>query len=253
MFYPHRLAGPERATLLRNILERLRAQRAQGKVPVVVFDLDGTLIDNRPRVVRILHELGEHWKGAHPAAAAKAMSASTDLIGYGVIDNMRRLGIDDPALHEEGLQFWKDRFFTDTYQDHDVEIPGAVAYVRACHDAGALIVYLTGRDLPGMALGTLKSLRDLGFPIGTIGTKLVTKPAFEIPDTEFKRGVAPQIGQFGEVLAVFDNEPANCNLFLDAYPECDSVFVDTQHAPNPPALHDRAKVIDHFDMSENAA
>jgi hypothetical protein len=109
-------------------------------------------------------------------------------------------------------------------------------------------VYLTGRDLPGMALGTFKSLRDLGFPIGTMGAKLVTKPAFDIPDTEFKRGVAGDLGRFGEVIAVFDNEPANCNLLLEAYPACDSVFVDTQHAPEPPELDSRVLVIDSFEM-----
>ena len=129
-----------------------------------------------------------------------------------------------------------------------MEIPGAVKFARACHDAGALLVYLTGRDLPGMALGTFKSLRDLGFPIGTMGTKLVTKPAFEIPDTEFKQSVARDLGRFGEVIAVFDNEPANCNLLLEAYPKCESVFVDSQHAPDPPVLDARVHVIDTFEM-----
>ncbi len=246
IFHPKRLPESERAALLTRILERIQA-RAASVCPVVVFDLDGTLLDNRPRVVAILHELGDHWRATHPEAAERCRKATVKDIGYGVIDNLRRLGIEEAWLHEEGLTFWKQRFFADHYQAHDVPIPGAVRFAVACHEQGAFLVYLTGRDLPGMALGTFKSLRDLGFPIGAMGTKLVTKPAFEIPDTEFKRSVARDLARFGEVVAVFDNEPANCNLLLEAHPECDSVFVDTQHAPDPPNLDRRVFVIDTFE------
>lgn len=248
IFHPKRLPPAERSALLGQILDRARGRAAAGACPVIVFDLDGTLIDNRPRVVAILHELGDFWRDKHPEAAARCRAATVADIGYGVVDNLRRLGVEQAWLHEEGLAFWKQRFFTDAYQAHDVEVPGAVRFARACHEGGALLVYLTGRDLPGMALGTFKSLRDLGFPIGTMGVKLVTKPAFEIPDTEFKRSVAGDIRRFGEVVAVFDNEPANCNLLLEAYPDCRSVFVDTQHAPDPPALDPRVAVIDTFEM-----
>lgn len=248
IFHPKRLSPSERSALLGNILDAARERVRAGACPVVVFDLDGTLIDNRPRVVAILHEMGDFWREKHPEAAARCRAATVADIGYGVVDNLKRLGVDEAWLHDEGLTFWKQRFFTDAYQAHDVEVPGAVRFARACHEGGAFLVYLTDRDLPGMALGTFKSLRDLGFPIGTMGVKLVTKPAFEIPDTEFKRSVAGELKRFGEVVAVFDNEPANCNLLLDAYPFCKSVFVDTQHAPDPPDLDARVAVIDTFEM-----
>ena len=248
IFHEKRLPAAERATLLRKILDRAEESAKAGKHPVIVFDLDGTLIDNRPRVVAIFHELGEHWRERHPEAAARCRAATVDQIGYGVVDNLKRFGVEESWLHEEGFHFWKERFFTDDYQAHDIELPGALAFAKGCHDRGVFLVYLTGRDLPGMALGTFKSLRDLGFPIATMGAKLVTKPAFDIPDTEFKQSVARDIGRYGEVIAVFDNEPANCNLLLEAYPECDSVFVDSQHAPDPPALDPRVVVIDTFEM-----
>jgi hypothetical protein len=127
-------------------------------------------------------------------------------------------------------------------------VRGARAFVRACYDAGATVVYFTGRDLPNMSLGSFASLRDLGFPIGLVGTELVTKPAFEIPDTEFKRSVAPEFRRIGEVIAVFDNESANCNLFLDAHPECTAVYLDTQCAPDPPPLDPRAYVVGSFEL-----
>lgn len=213
-----------------------------------MFDLDGTLMDNRPRVVKILHELSEEWRAAHPDAAESVARATSESIVYGFVENLKQLGVKDAILHEAGLAFWKARFFFDHHVRHDVEVPGAVEYVRACHEAGAVVVYLTGRDLPNMALGSFASLRDLGFPIGRVGTELVTKPTFEMPDVAFKRDVAPKLGRLGDVIAVFDNESSNCNLLLEAHPACTSVFLDTQHAPDPPELDPRAHVIDTFEM-----
>ena len=125
------------------------------------------------RVVRILHELAERWKEVHVDAAAALRAAEINGMAYTLVDNLRLLGIHDPALQESALRFWHERFFTDAYLAHDVEVPGAVVFARRCHQAGATLVYLTGRDLPNMALGTFASLRDLGFPIGVVGTELV--------------------------------------------------------------------------------
>jgi hypothetical protein len=242
-FFSRRLPDPARIALLDDLLARVRAATAP---PVLVFDLDGTLMDNRPRVVAILLELAEHWRASHPEAAKQCAAAQPDDIVYGFVENLRRLGVTDQKLHQEGLSFWKDRFFQDPHVRHDVEVAGARDYVAACYEAGATVVYLTGRDLPNMALGSFASLRDLGFPIGLIATELVVKPTFEMPDAEFKRQVAPAVRRLGEVLAVFDNEPANVNLFLEAHPKCEGVFLDTQYAPDPPDLDARSKVIHHF-------
>ena len=214
---------------------------------MVVFDLDGTLMDNRPRVVAILQELADDWRAAHPHAAERCARATAEKIVYGFIENLKLLGVEEPELHERGLLFWKERFFRDPHVRHDVPVPGAREFADACYDAGATLVYLTGRDLPNMALGSFASLRDLGFPIGRVGTELVTKPTFDMPDVDFKRGVAPALSRLGEVVAVFDNEAANNNLFLEAHPDAVSVFLDTQHAPNPPPLDPRVRVIDSFE------
>jgi hypothetical protein len=246
-FLHRRLAPAARTALLRRVLDGVRAERRRGPA-VVVFDLDGTLMDNRPRVVAILHELAEHWWARHPDAAAACARAENDDIGYGFVENLRRLGVHGTALHEEGFAFWKQRFFADPHVRHDVEVAGARAFAQAVHDAGAVVVYLTGRDLPNMALGSFASLRDLGFPIGVIGTELVVKPRFEMLDDVFKRAVAPDLRRLGTVIASFDNEPLNVNIFLEAHPESIGVFLDTQYAPAPPALDPRADVIHTFEM-----
>ena len=245
-FSSRSLTADSRRRFLEEIVGRCAASAtARG---VVVFDLDGTLMDNRPRVAAILQELAHHWSETHSEAAAACRSLDIDTMSYGIVDNLRALGIDDDALIEEGAAFWAERFFTDEYLRHDVEVPGAAAFARRCHEAGANLVYLTGRDLPNMALGSFASLRDLGFPIGVIGTELVTKQDFGTPDDAFKRGVADQLARLGDVAAVFDNEPVNCNLLLAAHPRTRSVLLDTLHAPKPPELHPDVVVIDTFQM-----
>jgi hypothetical protein len=244
-FAPRRLPNPARAELLSSLVAMCKLAPGQ-PAPVLVFDLDGTLLDNRPRVAKIFHELADAWRERHPEHAAALAKVETRDIVYGVVENLARVGVEDHRLVAEATDFWKQRFFTDAYLRYDEETPGACAFVRSCYEAGATIVYLTGRDLPNMALGTFASLRDLGFPIGVVGTSLVTKPAFEIPDAEFKHDVAPSLVRHGNVVATFDNEPANCNLFLKHLPAAHCVFLDTHHAPDPPALDPRAVVLDSF-------
>jgi phosphoglycolate phosphatase-like HAD superfamily hydrolase len=241
-----RLSPDERRSLLERVIERVHEGGLRS--PVITFDLDGTLMDNRPRVVRILHELAEHWASRHSEAASLLGRAGVNGMAYSLADNLRLLGVHDRELHDQALRFWHERFFTDSYLSHDVEVPGAVTFARRCHAAGATLVYLTGRDLPNMALGTFASLRDLGFPIGVVGTELVTKPDFETPDHTFKETVALELRRLGDVVAVIDNEPANCNVLREVYPACLSVLVDTLHAPDPPELHPDVRVIDSFEL-----
>ncbi len=242
-FWSRRLSSERRAALLNGVIER--AQRSARSV--VVFDLDGTLMDNRPRVVAILHELARHWRSTRSELAERLADARAERLTYALRDNLTLLGIDDPTAHEEGESFWSQRFFSDSYLRHDTALPGAADYARRLYAAGANLVYLTGRDLPNMALGSFASLRDLGFPIGTVGTELVVKPAFDTPDALFKAEVARELTRLGEVIAAFDNEPANCNTLLEAYPACTTVFVDTLHAPDPPELLPDVHVIDGFE------
>jgi hypothetical protein len=246
-FFPRRLSPRAQSELLRDVIARSHFRHGE-PAPVIVFDLDGTLLDNRPRVAKIFHELAEHWAEAHPDDSAKLARVTSDDIVYGVVENLARAGVTDPARVAFGCDFWKERFFIDHYIRYDVPTKGAVAFVRACYDAGATLVYLTGRDLPNMAVGTFASLRDQGFPIGVVGTSLVTKPAFEIPDAEFKNDVAPALVRHGRIIAAFDNEPANNNLFVEHHAQALSVFLDTHHAPNPPALHEKVLVVEDFEL-----
>ncbi len=237
--------SPRHATYLKKILQRCR--RSPGAPsPVVVFDLDGTLLDNRPRTLAILRHFASFCRGRDADLAWRLENAQLNDLEYLLRETLIGLGVESPALCEEIEAFWQARFFGDASLAHDVPVIGAVDFVRACHTAGALVVYLTGRDLPAMGVGTFQSLRDWGFPIGAPGTELVLKPDVKIPDEAFKRGAAPELVRVGPVVAAFDNEPGNCNVMMAQYPDASVVLVDTQHTPKAPALHPSVRVVVDF-------
>jgi hypothetical protein len=244
--YP-RLPLPEQKALLSRIVGRCRPHPG-APTPVVVFDLDGTLMDNRPRTAVILQELGKELHAEAHSSAEVLAAARAEELAYLLGDTLQKLGVEHPELVARAEAFWKTRFFSDDYLKHDIAVDGAVRFAQACYDAGATIVYFTGRDLPLMGLGSFQSLRDLGFPIGVVGTELVCKPEASIPDETFKRSEGPKLLRIGRVVAAFDNEPGNCNAFVEMHPESDVVFVDTQHLPGAPPLHGRVSTVGDFVM-----
>jgi hypothetical protein len=237
-----RISSQEQKALLARIVARSRPKPGQ-PVPVVVFDLDGTIMDNRPRTAIILQELAAELRRESHSAAEMLEAARAETLAYLLTESLQKLGVEHPDLVERASSFWKQRFFSDDYLKHDIAVPGSVELAKACYDAGATIVYFTGRDLPLMALGSFQSLRDLGFPIGVVGTELVCKPDAKIPDEAFKREEGPKIARIGKVIAAFDNEPGNCNAFLEMNPDSDVVFVDTQHLPGAPPLAPKVHVL----------
>ncbi len=246
--YP-RIPRDRQAELLSAVIDRIES--SVDKYPqVVVFDLDGTLLDNRPRSIAIMHELAASWQGRNPEEAQLLREADAETLAYLFEDNLRTLGVRDSRLLDEALDFWKARFFTDDFLLHDQPVDGAVEFASRCYEAGAILIYFTGRDLPNMALGSLASLRDLGFPIGVPGTQLVLKPDAQLRDDDFKRDFMPALRHSGQLVASFDNEPGNCNIFKNVFPEMESFLLDTQHLPGAPALRDDVHVIPDFLISK---
>lgn len=238
---------PHQTGLLATIIERVAAHGAEsGRPPVVVFDLDATLYDNRPRTLEILMEYREEVMQNAADIAERLTHVTSERIQYLLSDTLRGCGITRSDVIADVTRYWHDRFFTDDYVKHDVPMEGAAEFVRACHESGAIVVYLTGRDIPGMMLGTMASLRDYGFPIAVAGAELVLKPDANLPDEAFKRGALPTLERLGDVVAFFDNEPANCNLAKAMYPDASVVMLETQKVPYAPELSADIHVVADF-------
>lgn len=227
------------------VLKAIEAHRAAR--PVVVFDLDGTLYDNRPRTLRILHAFAAQLPAADAHDAHVIREVPYTALSYLIEDTLEPRGVS-PHVIQASIAAWRVRFFTDAACSDDVPIPGAVHFVRRCWDLGATVVYLTGRDAPGMLLGTSRTLRDDGFPLGVPRVELVMKHNFDEPDVDFKARMVSALSELGRVVATFDNEPANCNLFHKHWPDAAHVLLDTQRAPSAPPLAVGVDIVPTFEM-----
>lgn len=204
------------------------------RAPVIVFDLDATIFDNRPRTLEILMEYRAEIESEDPALADALLALEVGKIEYLLTDTLKGCNVYRGDLVKEITSYWHERFFSDEYIACDTPLAGSPEYVRACYKAGAVVCYLTGRDIPGMLPGTVAKLRDDGFPIAVAGTELILKPDANMHDEAFKRGALPTLERVGELVAFFDNEPANCNLAKAMFPDAVVVLLETQKVPGAP-------------------
>lgn len=223
-----------------NVLDAILQKCRDNTHPVVLFDLDGTLFNNTPRTRAILVEFAEH---THDDDLRQKLLTSE--IPYSPRELMHSLSKSD-ILVDEAVHYWKQRFFSNEYQYHDEAITGASEYVRELHQLGAHIVYLSGRDVPGMLIGCTKALYEQGFPIGLADTHLYLKPHFKLPDLEFKISTLDRIDRLGTLVGAFDNEPGICNALYQRWPEATMVLLDTLCAPGAPALLENISTIPNF-------
>jgi hypothetical protein len=225
---PGRARPEEQARVLAAALERARAAAPRG---VAVFDLDSTLLDNRPRQARILREFG-----ARAGLPALLGAAPRHWTSWDLADAMRNAGVPPAEVARHLLparRWWGARFFTSEYCLEDVPVPGAPAFVRELADAGAMVAYVTGRPAR-MEPGTLQVFRREGLPPPDgVRVHLFMKPDGPLGDDEWKSLAAARVAALGPVVAAFDNEPAHVNGYATAWPDALCVPLDTDHSARP--------------------
>ncbi|MBI4425585.1 MAG: hypothetical protein HY554_17775 [Elusimicrobia bacterium] len=217
---------------LRDALAAVDAAIAQGRKPIVLFDIDDTLVRASGRTRRILSEFAAEPEMRRKYGAELDKIASPDLakLAYYVSDSLVNHGVTDAALIEEAGRYWEERFFSNSYLPEDPAIRGAVAYVKAALVKGTIVVYLTGR-WEEMRPGTEAGLAKNGFPAPNgRDVLLFMKPTKAMKDSDYKDAKLPEIGRLGVVVAGFENEPKNVNLFKRHFPSGLMIFLDTAHS-----------------------
>ncbi|MSR74206.1 MAG: HAD family hydrolase [Planctomycetes bacterium] len=224
------------AASLNKVLDAVRATAISGAVPVVVFDLDSTLFCTGPRNLKILRDFCVAHSADHPGVAAVVEHLVPADMGWNVNEALKARGLHDATLHARLKKFWAERFFTNEYVLHDEPLEGAVAFAAKCRAEGALLYYLTGRHVGGMEQGTAASLVQHGFPLYGGHAILHLKPNFETADRAFKQQALTAIAALGgTVVATFENEPGNANLFLRSFPGAQHFLLLTVHSPDAEA------------------
>jgi hypothetical protein len=241
---PVRAHPDDQPRLLADVLARARAAAPGG---VVVFDLDSTILDNRPRQARILQDYGRE------AGLLALLDARPEhWIGWDLEAAMRRAGLSEEEARAHvrpARRFWSEWFFTSAYCRLDVPVPGAPAYVEAVRRAGARIAYVTGRPAR-MRDGTMHVFRRSGFPLPD-GARvfLLMKDDAALTDDGWKLRACDEVTRLGPVVAAFDNEPAHVNLYAERWPEARCVHLDREHSSRPIDVLDRIPSVLDFRLA----
>jgi hypothetical protein len=230
--------------VLEEVARRVRVLKAKAGPdrkahPLVLLDLDSTLYEVGPRTYQILREWIETPAAKKFPGVVEALKRAEPWhVGYSVRDTLTAVGLNADAEETRGAQeeiktFWADRFFTSAYLPYDHAYPGAAEFTRQVYELGAEIVYLTGRDEPGMGDGTRANLLRDGFPWEVERTHLLLKKAAHLPDLDHKKEAAHYIRAHGTLVASFENEPPNIVALHEIFPEAMHVFVDTVCSDHP--------------------
>jgi hypothetical protein len=238
--FEHRIDVEWHKTLER-VLEL--AHQSQGK-GVLVFDLDSTVFDNRPRQARIVREYGAQ-KNLPALTKVQAFHFTN---GWDLKHACTAVGLSDAdaeSIFRDLKAFWGARFFTSPYCRDDIEIVGAPRYLQACVKSGAKLVYVTGRH-EEMRAGSMEAMARCGMPVPGGSVSLMMKPTLRESDDAYKRVAHQLLEEMGTVLAAFDNEPTHVNDYATRFPNCVPVHLATDHSGRPVTLDERVISIPHF-------
>ena len=241
--FGRRARPAEQASVLRAALEVASGSR------IAAFDLDSTLLSNKPRQARIVREYG-----AAVGDERLARCTAEAIISWDLRDSLLLCGLtlEEAQPHlAAAKEFWRDRFFSSEYCKDDVPIPGAPQYVRRVLDQGGHVLYLTGRHTE-MGPGTLESFRRGGFPLPDgSACQLWLKPAFKDSDDAFKEEMHARLANQGGIAAAFDNEPTHVNAYKKAFPEAKVVHLDTDHSGRPVEVLESIPSVVDFALGES--
>jgi hypothetical protein len=224
----------------------LLAARESGPRGLLVFDLDSTVFDNRPRQARIVREFGQ----------AKTLTGLTKCQPWhftsgwdlrGAVLNNGYTKAEADQMYGELKVFWQERFFTSEYCRDDIEILGAPRYLHALDSVNARVIYVTGRH-EGMREGTEACLERCRMPMPSHDGRvaLLMKPRLPDDDDAFKRKAHEDLRGMGTVIAAFDNEPIHINDYARVFPDALPVHLATDHSGREVQLDPRCVSIPHF-------
>lgn len=218
---------------------------------VLLLDLDSTLYEVGPRTFQILEEFrNSEFIKPFEKVRETLSKMKAEQMGYSLYDTFTNIGLS-PLEYKEALKvakdFWRDRFFTHEYLKYDHVYPGAVEFVNNAYDKGVNIIYLTGRDEPGMGKGTRDRLVFDAFPFNKPRTKLFLKKDFHIDDLHHKMSACDEVRKEGALVASFENEPPNVVAFSEQFPDAAHIFMDSSYSDREaPIKHDLFKITSYL-------
>ncbi len=229
--------------------ERVKSLVGQGKKPIIIVSMDGALLDNRPRMLKVIAD--ELTGGLAQKLDEKTLRAIASITPRRMSDDieetLREHGVDDEELLATFRRAYDEKFDTNDYVLFDLPLPGAVPFLKTLSDAEGFIAYFANRNTARSRAGTERSLSMFEFPPprGETGT-LFTQDEGGSDALALKRSGGEELKGQGEVVAVFDNDPKALAIFGELLPDAELVMVDNAIPSSTADLPSRAKVLKHY-------
>jgi len=158
-------------------LRRVRAWTRRGERTRIAFDIDNTLVDTRARTLAIARRFDARRGTRHFERLTLAG------VGLDAVETCRALGLGAGPTAEFD-EVWRREFWESRNFRHDQPLARTIALARRASDAGADVVYLTGR-IEALAEASRRQLRALGLP-GADAAHVVCKPSLAVRTAPFK-------------------------------------------------------------------
>jgi len=230
------------------------------KKPVWIIDIDSTLLCLSLRARRILEDFVRfEWRGDHYSELLRScvhMDASNHMYGirpniecvFGVIGVCPNKGFYR-EFENKFMPFWKQNFFNDRYLDQDFKYPGADTFCNEVSKLGARIVYLTGRHENSMRFGTIRTMKNLGFPVSQDQATFILKTDPLEADMVYKTRVLRHLNDAFHVVGFIDNEPENILAQIKQNKDSMNIWfhsISSERIPDLNRLSIKPQVLDTF-------
>jgi len=223
---PARPRGPSGRVLIRR--ERLRraplhrerhrlARQAIQNARVLVFDLDNTIVDTRPRTVAAVREFAQS-RSLDRTTRARLAAVSKDDVGYDARETAAKLGLS--RLQAQRFErMWNRRFWDPKSFALDEPVGNVIELIKTAK--GKDVVFLSGRYESYMA-ATVAQLERLGLPTHNV----ILKPPGEATSA-FKARVMRRLAGNGAKTVFVDDSARNRAAIDEArLPAATTIAVD---------------------------
>lgn len=228
------------------ISEKAQAAALSGNRPILILDLDGTVVDYTGRTYMIFQKAIEDL-GLPDDINRLVNSIKAEDYDYYPRSNFIRIGIKDEKIVKKLTDFWDKNYFTNHYLKYDKQMPGAHEFVENILSLSMDVVYLTGRDDQNMGEGTRAWLYENKLlKRGDERCRLMMKMDLEIENFESKALNGERIGAQGQPILIIDNEPIELQTMSERFPEAFIVLVDMPNSGKPATLPDDILKIKDF-------
>ena len=213
-FTDKNICGDELLEMIQNDLIKFQNNNSTVKKPIIIIDIDGTLLDNLPRQIKIFKKvLTTEFPILQGFKLPKYEYLKSQKI-YSILSIINQW-IPNPFIFAEIKVRFLDAFLSNDFLEYDILFPGVKEFIEEIKLLPLQIWLLSGRIENQMKSGTIDKLKQTINLIDGKNCKLLMKQDINQKDIKYKKKIFNSIKISNEIkiIGFIDNESSICSLF----------------------------------------